>query len=498
MTMIKMMPLDMSWFLLESKVVPVHGAFLYVFTPPAGAKPGYAKSLLKTMKKRAVGAPFNLRPQLKMGALPFWEEVDVDLDQHVSESTLPAPGDEHQLLATAAELAGPPLSWKQPLWRIHWIDGLAGGRFAFLFVAHHSQWDGISVFRLMSETMSESAQDRTIRAPWQGVSTWLKHVSKSNAPRDRRERPSNLGNARKILGEVTSAAADLGRVFSQQGLQAIAGGRHIALPLAAPESRPERNGSSARTYGLAKIPVARVKALAKATESTFNDVMTTAVDAAYSRYLEELGMAAKKPMVAVVPMAIKVPGAGNQISGGMVPLAKPGGTPLERLADVRKSMGNVKDEIGAMSASGAKLYAMINMGIAATPDLLRVGERLPVSANMMISNPYGIPKPLHLNRSRLDYFVPLMGPSLGTRLMFGIYTYAEETYVSITSLKSVVSDVEHLSELVQKAFDELERAASGSTEPAEQKRQPAKSRARKARHASAPARRRSTPRTAAR
>jgi hypothetical protein len=198
-------------------------------------------------------------------------------------------------------------------------------------------------------------------------------------------------------------------------------------------------------------------------------------------------------MVAVVPMAIKVPGAGNQISGGLVPLAKPGGTPLGRLADVRKSMGNVKDEIGAMSASGAKLYAMINMGIAATPDLLRVGERLPVSANMMISNPYGIPKPLHLNRSRLDYFVPLMGPSLGTRLMFGIYTYAEETYVSITSLKSVVSDIERLSDLVQESFEELERAASGYAEPTER---PARSPAKKAKRASSPARRRSAKRIA--
>lgn len=489
--MIKMMPLDMSWFLLESRVVPVHGAFLYVFTPPAGAKPGYAKALLKTMKKRPVGAPFNLRPRVKLGALPYWEEVEVDLHKHVSESTLPAPGDEHQLLAAAAELASVPLSWKKPLWRIHWIDGLEGGRFAILFVAHHSQWDGIGVFRLMSETMSESAQDRTIRAPWQGVSTWLKQVSKSNAPRDQRERPSKLSNARKILGEVTSAAADLGKVFSQQGLQAISGGRHIALPLAAPETRPERAGSSARTYGLAKIPVARVKALAKATESTFNDVMTTVVDAAYTKYLEGLGIAARKPMVAVVPMAIKVPGAGNQISGGLVPLAKPGGTPLERLADVRKSMGNVKGEIGAMSASGAKLYAMIYMGIAAAPDLLRVGERLPVSANMMISNPYGIPKPLHLNRSRLDYFVPLIGPSLGTRLMFGIYTYAEETFVSITSLKSVVSDIERLSELVRQSFHELERAASGTAEPAQG---PAPSRPKKAKRASTPARRRSAKR----
>jgi hypothetical protein len=44
--------------------------------------------------------------------------------------------------------------------------------------------------------------------------------------------------------------------------------------------------------------------------------------------------------------------------------------------------------------------------------------------------------------------------------MFGIYTYAENTYVSITSLQSVVADIARLSELVQVSFDELEQKAS--------------------------------------
>ena len=104
--------------------------------------------------------------------------------------------------------------------------------------------------------------------------------------------------------------------------------------------------------------------------------------------------------------------------------------------------------------------------IAAAPDLLGVGERLPVTANMMISNPYGIPNALYLNGSRLDYFVPFVGPSLGTRLLVGIYTYAGETFVAITSLRSVVPTVERLSELVQVSFAELEQAAGVAQQPA--------------------------------
>jgi diacylglycerol O-acyltransferase len=268
------------------------------------------------------------------------------------------------------------------------------------------------------------------------------------------------------LRGVAGAATDVGKVFSRQGLQVIRGKGGVALPLAAPEARPERNGSGERTYGLTRFPVARVKALANASESSFNDVMTTVADAAYAAYLDEMGMAPDKPLVALVPIALKMPGAGNQISGAVVTLGKPGGSPRSRLADISTSMTKAKADIGAMSAAGAKLYAMINMGIAAAPDLLRIAERLPVTANMLISNPYGVPAPLYLNGSRLDYFVPLMGPSLGTRMMIGIWTYADETFMSITSLLSVVPDVERLAMLVQQAFDELEQDVVGRVDAA--------------------------------
>jgi diacylglycerol O-acyltransferase len=184
--------------------------------------------------------------------------------------------------------------------------------------------------------------------------------------------------------------------------------------------------------------------------------MTAVTDAGYAAYLRELGLANDKPLVAMVPIALKVPGAGNQLSGAMVTLGQPGSSTRDRLAAISASMSVAKADIGAMSPAGAKLYAMINMGIAAAPDLLRIGERLPTSANLLISNPYGVPKPLFLDGSRLDYFVPLIGPSLGARLMVGIWTYASETFVSLTSLQSVVPDVERLAALVYAAFEELE------------------------------------------
>ncbi|MNW15759.1 hypothetical protein D3C71_2143700 [compost metagenome] len=51
--------------------------------------------------------------------------------------------------------------------------------------------------------------------------------------------------------------------------------------------------------------------------------------------------------------------------------------------------------------------------------------------------------------------------------MVGIWTYADETFVSLTSLRSVVPDVERLASLVQQSFDELERTIGGSPDQPE-------------------------------
>lgn len=450
----KMSLLDLSWFLLESEAIPVHGGFLYVFSPPAGAKAGFADRIYAAMRKRPVGAPFNLRPKFSRTAMPEWEEVDVDLDAHVFRARLPAPGTEKQLLAAAAKAVNPPLPFTQPLWRFHWFDGLAGGRFAFLITVHHSQWDGIGMFRLMGETLPDSPKSRRIHAPWQGVSTWQRRDAARSAG------PGVVRRATNALAEAVRAVADVSKAFTQHGSGWVARSARRPMPFAAPEVRADRNVASARTYGMCRIPLARVKALAKATESSVNDVLTAVVDVAYRAYLEERGTPADKALVALVPVALKVPGAGNQISGCVVKLGEPGSAPLARLDEIRSSMSTGKSDIGRMSASGAKLFAMINMGVAAGPDLLRVGERMPVTANLLISNPYGIPKPLFLSGGRLDYFMPLVGPSLGVRVGVGFMSYADETYVALVSTRATIPGIDRLARLVQRSFRELEHAAA--------------------------------------
>lgn len=470
MTTIAMKPLDRSWFLLESDRVPVHGAFMYIYSPPASAKPGYARRVLASMKRRPVGAPFNLKADLSNPLAPRWEEVPVDLADHVFVTTLPAPGSRADLMKAATEGANKPLDNSKPLWRAHWFEGLADGGFAMLLVLHHAQWDGIAVFRLMREFMANAGAGNPVRAPWEGISTWKSLVSGERGGKETRGRSGRMRAVASLLGDAGHVGRDLSLTLAKQCVDLLTRKRDVPLPLAAPESRLDRTATSARNYGLATFEVDRVKAISKATETSFNDVLTAVIDAAYHGYLEEAGRAASKPLVALVPLAIKAKGAGNQITGAFVAMGEPGAKLRDRLSAVNRNMSAAKAQIGGMTVPGAKAWALLTMGIAAAPDVLKVGQRLPVTANMMVSNPYGIQERLFLGGCRLEQFAPLMGPSLGTRAMFGIYSYAETAFVSVTAFSNVIADVERFVELLYEAFDALEVATLGKGKRAPGKR----------------------------
>jgi diacylglycerol O-acyltransferase / wax synthase len=74
---------------------------------------------------------------------PFWiEDPDFDLEFHLRDSALPAPGTDEQLARLVARLVGRALDRGHPLWEIYVIEGLDANRFAVLTKLHHATIDG--------------------------------------------------------------------------------------------------------------------------------------------------------------------------------------------------------------------------------------------------------------------------------------------------------------------------------------------------------------------
>src|SRR6188472_2526160 len=97
---------------------------------------------------------------------PYWiEDPDFDIEFHVRELALPAPGDDRQLATQAARLHARPLDRARPLWELYLIHGLQGGQVALLTKIHHAVIDGASGAEILGVLLDLSPEGRALPKP---------------------------------------------------------------------------------------------------------------------------------------------------------------------------------------------------------------------------------------------------------------------------------------------------------------------------------------------
>jgi hypothetical protein len=107
-------------------------------------------------------APFNyvLRGVGSGRLRPMFEVAKkIDLDYHLRHSALPYPGGERELGILVSRLHSNPMDLDRPLWEIHLIEGLQGGRFALYCKLHHSLADGVSGVGLLNFSTDPDASE---------------------------------------------------------------------------------------------------------------------------------------------------------------------------------------------------------------------------------------------------------------------------------------------------------------------------------------------------
>ena len=115
--------------------------------------------LLPPYTKRLVEVPFGLDR-------PWWiEDPDFDLEFHVREIALPAPGNREQLAEQVARIHSRPLDRARPLWEMYFIEGLEGGAVALYTKTHHAAIDGVSGTELMTVMLDTSPKGSDIEVP---------------------------------------------------------------------------------------------------------------------------------------------------------------------------------------------------------------------------------------------------------------------------------------------------------------------------------------------
>src|SRR5215204_1695508 len=135
---------DASFIAQEGPTSHMHVGAVMIFEGPA---PDY-EELADHVRSRLHLVPrFRQKlafPPVETGR-PLWiDDPSFNLEYHVRDTALPAPGSEAQLRALAARVHSQALDRSKPLWEMWLVHGLEGSRFALITKTHHALVDGVS------------------------------------------------------------------------------------------------------------------------------------------------------------------------------------------------------------------------------------------------------------------------------------------------------------------------------------------------------------------
>ena len=120
--------------------------------------------LIPRYRQRVRSVPFEL-------GRPVWvDDPHFNLDYHVRHTALPAPGDDAAFCRLMGRIMSQPLDRDRPLWETWLVEGLEGGRWAFVFKIHHCMVDGIAGVELLRvvldlEVDTDDRDPRALGAP---------------------------------------------------------------------------------------------------------------------------------------------------------------------------------------------------------------------------------------------------------------------------------------------------------------------------------------------
>lgn len=406
--------------------------------------------LLEPLRYKLVDIPWQLHH-------PMWQEdCEVDLDYHLRRVQVPAPGGRRELDQVIGEIASTPLDRSRPLWEFHFAEGLAGGRFALIGKIHHALADGVASVNLLARAMD--LQD----APTDERDNDEAGVTASTADLLRAAARDHVRQVAELPGLIRDAAVGLTRVRRRAKQR----GDHpdLADAFDAPPTFLNHVVSPQRRFASAPLPLADVKATAKALDITVNDVILAMAAGGLRTLLLAYDGAADRPIIASVPTATDKSGriTGNEISGLMISLPVHVADPAERARLVALATRIAKEDHEIL---GPQLYGrmMGYLPTAVAPAAFRwLGRRDAPNKlmNVAVSSVVGPRQRGHFGGAAVSeiYSTGVLSP--GAPVNITVWSYVDQLGVAVLTDDQTFKDPHEATDAISAAFAEL-RAVAG-------------------------------------
>jgi diacylglycerol O-acyltransferase / wax synthase len=409
---------------------------------------------------------------------PVWvDDPHLNLDYHVRQTALPAPGSDEQLRNLAARIFSQQLDRSKPLWELWLVEGLSGDRFAIIGKSHHALVDGVSGVDITTVLFD---LDPDPPKP-EKVPKWLARPEPTDAQLLADALKERMTSPREIARGVRAALRGPRQVV--EGLGATS--KIVTAGIAAPSTVFNVEIGPHRRFEMTQADLADLKRVKNAHGGTVNDVILSIVAGAIGKYLRARGHDTDglelRAMVPVSVRAAEEHGAlGNRISAMMAPLPVWCEDPVERLALMTEAMGDLKSSGQAVGAEIlTKLTDFAPSTIASQAARLQPAQRF---FNLVVTNVPGPQFPLYVLGRKMESIFPMVPLARRQALCVGIMSYNGQVNFGL------IGDYDAMADLDSFALD-LEATTQEviATAPAKQKAKPAKKQSSRKRKAAAAA-----------
>jgi diacylglycerol O-acyltransferase len=440
----RMEGVDAGYLYMETPSMHMHTVKVAILEPDARQGGGididrFGEEVLARLDRmppfgrRVLNVPFRLNH-------PVWvSDRPLDIKRHVVHQALPKPGGMKELEDLVGRIISVPLDRGIPLWELHLVEGLEGGRVAVVAKLHHALADGNAANNLLGNVTGE-------RGP-------------AGPPHALEPTPSRM---RLVADAVTDFVRQLFSLpellrrtaINVTALVKIRRGSDVSPPrpvLDVPRTSFNAALGPRRNFATCTLSLTEVKKVKEKHGVTVNDVVLGIVGGALRRWLDERGERPRGSLTAGVPVGTDPPGSsprlmGNRVSTLFTTLATDIDDPHARLAEIHRVTEASKVVQRTLGPD-----MLIDWVQFTPPAPFSAGMRLYSRAsaaswhaapfNVVVSNVAGPREELMLGDARLvDLFS--VGPILeGIGLNVTVWSYQDRVNVSVISCPDLVHDL---------------------------------------------------------
>jgi len=315
--------------------------------------------------------------------------------------------------------------------------------------------DGISGVRLMQRVLTTDPDRRDMAPPW-SVEPQRRRGSKTDKEASISAVVSQAMDALKLQAHIAPRLWQAGSRLAHSVRHPEDG---LTAPFAGPVSILNHRVTPQRRFATQLYQMDRLRALARASGGSLNDIVLYLCGTALRRFLVEQNQLPDIPLTAGIPVNIRPAdddGTGTQISFMIASLATDEPDPLTRLQSIKTSTRRAKEHLQKLPRSALTQYTMMLMSPYILQLISGLGGRMRPVFNVTISNVPGPGQTLYYEGAKLEAMYPISLIAHGGALNITCLSYAGSLNFGYTGCRDTLPSMQKLAVYTGEALEEIE------------------------------------------